>query len=434
MSFKLKKISLVLLCVSVFFTVSVLNAAEWKSEPGVSLKGQYNDNVRMRADENNPQASTGYTLEPRIKFAGEELRLWDMSVDTRAKITRFQDIEDGDSENLFFNFDGGRQTELTDWRLNANYSRNTNFDTDFDTSNPDVGLGDRTERTNISIAPSVRWNSSETSQMRFSLNAAQVTYDEVTNLNYRDYDNSSLNFNAFWRLAENHQLGFTSSYTDYESPDANFSYNQTVLQMDYTYTINPLSSIAISFGGRNLDSLSTDVVTSCIIDDSIGGGVLTPVNGQCPDSPLITPVIEDVSNQDTGTVTNITYSSKSELTSHRFTGSRTISPSSFGGASELRSVTYQFSVNNTERFTTKLLLDAYDSSTVSGTPSSSRNDRTQYRIEPSISYRLTENWNLQFLYRHINQDYINRATGGESTSNAIYINLYLHWPKLVTTY
>jgi len=415
------------------FSATVLNAAEWKSEPSIFLKGQYNDNVRMRVDELK-ESSSGFTLEPRIKFAGEELHLWDMSVDTRAKITRFQDIEDGDSENLFFNFDGGRQTELTDWRLNANYSRNTNFDTDFESANPDSGIGDRTERTTASIAPSVRWNTSETSQIRFNLNATQVTYDEVTSLNYRDYDNNSLGFVAFWALTEKHQLGFTSSYTEYDSPDANFSYNQTVLQLDYTYTISQLSNISLSLGGRSLDSLREDVTTSCTLDDSIGGGSILPVNGQCPDSPLVTPVIEDITNQDTGVVTNITYTHKSELTSQRFTGGRTVSPSSFGGASEVRSATYQFTINNTERFTTTLLLDASDSSTVSGTVSSRLNDRTQYRIEPSISYRLTKNWNLQFLYRYLNQDYTNRITDGESASNAVYVNLFLHWPKLVTTY
>ncbi len=432
MSFKSKKIIGLALAV-VLLCTGASHAAEWKSEPSVFLKGQYNDNARMRAD-GFEEGSSGYTLEPRIKFSGVELQRWDMSVDTRAKITRFQDIDDSDSENLFFNFNGGRQTELTDWRLGANYSKNTNFDTDFDTSNPDSGIGDRTERTVASIAPSVRWNTSETSQIRFSANVRQVTYGKVTNRNYRDYDNNSLSFVAYWMLTENHQLGFTSSYTEYDSPEANFSYDQAILQFDYTYKINPTSDLSLSLGGRSLDSLRTNVTTGCQFDDSLGGSIFPPTLGQCPDSPLITPIIEDVSNQDTGTVTNITYTSNTELTSHRFTGGRTISPSSFGGASEVRSATYQFSIKNTERFTTKLLFDAFDSQTVSGTVSSKFNDRKQYRIEPSITYRLTKNWNLQVLYRYINQDYTGRLTDDVRASNAVYINLFLHWPKLVSTY
>jgi len=404
MSFKTINILVCILAICLLSS-GVSSAAEWKSEPSLFLKGQYNDNVRMRTDELK-EASTGFTLEPRLKFAGEELQRWDMAVDTRAKITRFQDIEDGDSENLFFDFNGGRQTELTDWRLGANYSKNTNFDTDFDTSNPDAGIGDRTERTTASISPSVRWNTSETSQIRFNLNSTQVTYGKVTSRNYTDYDNNSLSFVAYWMLAENHQLGFTSSYSEYDSPDANFSYDLAILQFDYTYNINPTSDLSLSLGGRRLDSLRTVVI----------------------------PVIEDISNQESGTVVNLSYSSQSETASHRFSGGRTISPSSFGGAQEVRSVTYQFSIKNTERFITKLLLDGSEASTVNGTASSFLNDRTQYRIEPSVTYRLSKNWNLQFLYRYIAQDYTNSLVDRDATSNAVYINLYLHWPKFVTTY
>jgi len=434
MSFKSKLFQISIISAAAVFCGGVVNAAEWKSEPSVFMKTQYNDNVRMRADTSNPEASTGYTLEPRIKFAGEELQRWDMAIDARGKITRYQDIEDADSDNIFFVFDGGKKTELTDWRLNTNYSRNTNFDTDFDTQTPDAGLGDRTERITASVSPSVQWKTSETSQISFSLKSTQVKYEKVTNLNYRDYDNSSAEFKAFWRLKENHQLGFTSSYSEYDSPDINYSYNQTVLQLDYTYNINPLSDISISLGGRNLDSLRTTVTTSCDLDASLGGGSFPPANGQCPDSPLVTPVIEDVSTQNKGTVTNISYTRKTEITSHQFTGGRSVYPSSLGGANEIRTATYQFSMKNTEKFSTSLLLNASDSETVSGTASSRLNDRTQYRFEPSVSYKLSKNWKLEFLYRYLTQDYTNRDNAGEAKSNLVYVNLYLHWPKFVTTY
>jgi len=404
MSFKATNLSVCILAICLLCS-GVLSAAEWKSEPSLFMRGQYNDNVRMRNDELK-ESSTGFTLDPRVKFAGEELQRWDMSIDTRAKITRFQDIEDGDSENLFFDFDSGYQTELTDWRLGANYSNNTNFDTDFDTSNPDAGIGDRTERTSVSVTPSVLWSTSETSQVRFNLNSTQVTYDEVTSLNYTDYDYNSLSFVAYWLLAENHQLGFTSSYSEYDSPDSNFSYDQTVLQFDYTYNINPTSDLSLSLGGRRLDSIRTVVI----------------------------PVVEDISNQDDGTVVNLSYSTQSETASHRFSGGRTIVPSSFGGAQEVRSATYQFNIRNTERFSTNLLLDGSESSTVNGTASSFLDDRTQFRIEPSVTYRLSKNWNLQFLYRHINREYTNSIIDRDATSNAVFINLFLHWPKFVTTY
>ena len=69
MSFKLKlfqsRLAVLSVCVC---SITTVNAAEWKVEPSLSLNMQYNDNDRMRADNNNPESSTGFTLVPRVKL------------------------------------------------------------------------------------------------------------------------------------------------------------------------------------------------------------------------------------------------------------------------------------------------------------------------------------------------------------------------------
>ena len=437
MSFKLKNIQLFLFSTCVFST-SVINAAEWKTEPSLFFKTQYNDNVRMRADNNNPESSTGFTLEPRVKFSGEEQYLWDMYIDARGVVTRFQDVEDADSDNAFFVFDGGKQTERSDWRLNTSFERNSNFDTDFDTENPDAGLlDDHTERKTATVSPSVKWSMSETSQIVFSLNSTDVSFDEVSSTNLENYDFDSASFNAYWLVQENHKLGFTGTYSEYDSPGANFYFDQSVFQLDYTYTINPISNLSVSFGERSLDS-TIGVTQACVAN-----GVTVPIasfsSGVCPETTtqpstgqvfLVTPIVEEVSNDDDGIVVNITYFSKTETTSHSIVSGRKIIPSSFGSAQEERSATYQFSINNTERLTTSLILSGSETETVSGIDSS--NDRTRYRIEPSLTYKLNRNWNINLRYRFIEQNISN--SDEDSISNAVFVNLYLHWPKLVTTY
>lgn len=400
------------------------NAAEWKTEPSVALRAEYNDNVRMRPDQNNPESSTGFTLDPRLILSGEELNLWDVKIDARGRITRFQDIEDADSENAFFVFDGGRQTELTDWRLNTSFERNSNFDTDYDTQSPDAGLlDDHTERKTATVAPSLIWSTSETSQLSFRLTSIDVSYDEVTSLNIYDYDYGSAQLSMFWQVAENHQLGFSGSYAEYDSPEAEFSWDNTELAVDYTYIINQTSNLSLSVGGRKLESLAENQVTGCV------GGVLefNFTNGLCTFSSQI---IEDVPGEDTGTVTDLSYTKKSERVTHSLSGGRTVIPSSFGSAQEQLNFSYQFYMKNTERLTTNLILDASQTETLSGVDSS--NDRTRYRFEPEIRYKLTKNWNLNFTYRYIDQNITN--SDEDSTSNAVFINLYLSWPKLATTY
>jgi len=403
-----------------FLSISAY-AAEWKTEPSVFFNTQYNDNVRMRSKINNPEGSSGFTLEPRVKFKGEELKLWDMAVDARGKITRYQSIEDGDSENVFFIFNGGRQTERSNWRLKASYEQNTNFDTSFDTESPDAGiLSDRTDRTTSTIEPSVSWSPSETSQIQLSLNATDVSYDEVIRLTYKDYTYDTVQFLANWLVAENHKTGFTSSYAEYDSPDTNFSYNQVVLQADYTYTINELSNFSLSLGGRRLESLRENQFIGCVDPgDFLAFGC--PISG---------PAFADLGSKDDGTITNVSYARESETASHSLRAGRSVIPSSFGGVQDKRNITYQFKFKNTERLTTELILDAYKTDTIRGNPFY---DRSRYRVEPTVVYKLSRNWNLKFIYRYINQSYTNRINA-DSESNAVFINLFLHWPKLVSSY
>jgi len=424
------------------FLVAGVEAAEWKTEPSLFLRTQYNDNVSMRAESDDPQGSTGFTLDPRVKFVGVEQRLWDLSLDARGKITKFQDVEDADSENIFLNFDSGRQTERSEWRLSASYEDNSNFDTDFDTQRPDAGLiDDRTQSITTSISPSFNWSMSENSQIRFSINATDVKYEEVLDLNYKDYKNNSAQFVSYWLPQENHQLGFTVNYSEYDSPDASFSYDQSVIQVDYTYTINPTSDISLSLGGRKLESVIGNAVTGCeAILRQTGESLSTePIenfaDGVCPASNLfidVSPVLGELENSDEGAVTNFSYNNKTETIEHGFSGGRTVQPSSFGSAQEVWQATYKFSIKNTERFTTKLLIDAYKTEAITAALNSATNDNKRYRFEPSISYKLNKNWNIDVLYRYINLD---RDDADErSVSNSLFVNLYLHWPRLTTTY
>lgn len=437
-NFKLRLLPSRLIVLSVLaYSVTSVNAAEWKTEPSLSIRALYNDNLRMRP-ESSKEGSAGYSLVPQVKFAGIEQSIWDVLFNVKGKVDRYTGIEDGDNESLFFTFNGGRQTELTDWRLNTSYTRNTNFDTDFGDQNPDAGLDDRTERTTALISPSVKWSMSETSQLSLSLSNVDVAYDEVTSFNFQDFTTNSASIIASWSATEAHTIGFTSSYTEYDSPGTNFSYDQIVLQLDYTYTINPLSNISFSLGGRRLNSVLGNAITACNV--FIGGSFsdsFLPVNGGCPDSITdgvvtvpVEPEFGEVEDSNDGTVADLTYSRFTETTSHSLTASRNVIPSGLGGAQERRQLTYIFNVSNTERFSTNLILNASETETLTGV--SAINDRTRYRIEPSVKYRLNKNWSLQFLYRYIGQEFVDNTR--DSASNAVYINLFLHWPRLTTTY
>lgn len=397
-------------------------AAEFKAEPALFMKAQYNDNVRMRTEQNNPEASSGYVLEPRIKLSAIEQNDWDFSVDARGKVIRFQDIDDADSENIFFIIDTTQKTELSEWRLNASFETNSSFDTDFNDSTSDTGLfDDRTERDTLTISPSVSWFVNEVSRLQLSYTNIDVSYDEVANSSFQDYEYENLAFSAYWLLAENHQLGFSSAYAQYDSPAVDFSWENIEFSIDYVYKLSQVSDVSVSIGGRRLDSLLENVVVACVTPgefEALGGCLFSA------------PIFGDIENEDTGTVTDISYKSRSETLSHSITGGRTVVPSSFGGAEEQRRLNYVLNQKQSERLSFELLLDATEIETLSGVDST--NDRIRYRFEPSVSYNLNRDWSLNLVYRYIEQDMTDRDEN--SVSNAIFINLFLRWPRLATTY
>ncbi len=402
--FHFMKLDIAMLIIGLLST-SHVSAAEWKVEPQINFNVIYNDNVRLNTDE-LAQSSVGSTLAPSVKMKVEESSLWDMSLDAKGRLTRYKSADNADSNNVFLFFDSNRRTERLTWRLNGQYSENTNFDTNFDSDEDDGITSDRTDRTTVVVAPSVVWQMSETSQINVGLRFTDVSYDEVTSSNLKDYKYNTLNLSGSWAIAQNHRLGLTGTYSDYDSPEKlnfspPFSFNQIILQLDYTFTINPTSSLVLSFGERSIDS--TTII---------------------PGIPI------EISNEDRGAVIDVSYKSQAEVSTQSLLMKKAVVPSSFGSAQEKNSITYQLSIRRTKRVTAALILSASETTTLKG--GNPANDRKIFRFQPSLRYRINKNWNASVQYRYYNQN-ITRSND-DRISNAVYVTLSLNWPKLATTY
>lgn len=423
-------------CVSVWALLATSGnvvAAEWKLSPSLNSRVQYNDNPRLYPDSVEPEGSTVYTLNPRLDLTAEELNRWDASLDINAKLTRYADIDNADNNNVFVALDTGRKTELTEWRLGARLEENTNFDSDFDTKTPDAGLflDDKTVRNTRSLTPSMQWMLSETTMLDFSVGLTDVSFDEISNTGYSDYTYDNLQLSYTWLFSENHRIGLSGSYSEFDSPESNFSYDQTVLSLDYTYTINETSNISMSVGSRELDSLAEDVTVACE-----GNGVVVPIeqfpDGECPTSQFfeITPVTEDITQKNDGTVFNLAYSNQYQRSSFRLDMSRSVIPSSFGSAQEEKRAGLFANHALTERLNSDIKFSAFEIRTLDG--GSSINDRDRMQLSASLVYKLSRDMNLSLRYNYVEQTLI--AIEQDSSSNAVMINLYIGWPRLATTY
>lgn len=424
-------------CVSVWALLAVSGsavAAEWKLSPSLNSRVQYNDNPRLLPDSFEPEGSTVYTFNPQLAMSAEELNRWDASLDINAKLTRYEDIDNADNNNVFVALDTGRKTELTEWRLGARLEENTNFDSDFDTQTPDSGLflDDKIVRNTRSVTPSVQWMLSETSMLNFSIGRTDVSFDENSNSNSSDYTYDNLQLSYTWLFSENHRVGLTGSYSEFDSPESNFSYDQTVLSLDYTYTINETSNISMSVGSRELDSLAEDVTVGCEVEGVVEPTPLDPDTGECPIPAFFgpTPVLDDITRKNDGTVFNLAYSNQYQLSTFRLDMSRSVIPSSFGSAQEEKRAGLFANHALTERLNTDIKFSASETRTLDG--SSSISDRDRMQLSASLVYKLSRDTKVSLLYNYVEQTLI--ATEQDSSSNAVMINLYIGWPRLATTY
>lgn len=425
----------VLGCVCAMLVVShPLSAAEWQLSPSLNSRVQYNDNPRLYPDSIEPEGSTVYMLNPQLSMSAEEFRRWDASLDINAKLTRYADIDNADNNNLFVVLDTGRETELTEWRLGARLEENTNFDSDFDTRTPDAGLflDDKTVRNTRSLTPSVQWMLSETSMLNASVGRTDISFDETSTTSYSDYTYDNLQLSYTWLFSENHRIGLTGAYSEFDSPENKFSYEQTVFSLDYTYTINETSNVSMSVGSRELDSLLEDVTVACEAQ-----GIVLPVEdvsdtGECPVNPFIevNSIIEDVTQKNDGTVVNFAYSNQYQRSSFRLDMSRAVIPSSFGSAQEEKRAGLFANHALTERLNSDIKFSASETRTLDGVSSISDRDRMQ--LSASLVYKLSQDMSLSLLYSYVEQTLV--ATEQDGSFNAVMINLYMGWPRLATTY
>ena len=146
----------------------------------------------------------------------------------------------------------------------------------------------------------------------------------------------------------------------------------------------------------------------------------------------VTTIFEDRYDETDGTNYSLTYTHKSDNSSHAFKTSQSVSSSDRGSADEINDVTYQFNINHTQRFSTAILINATKIETISGVDGVEIDDRTNCRFEPSLKYKLNRDWSMNARYSYAMVDRENVAN--ESVANALYINFYLYWPKLVGSY
>lgn len=399
-------------------------SAEWSAAPGLNLSAQYNDNVTMRT--HDELSSDGYTVEPILNLDGRDEN-WKLNMRTVLRSTRYNDLDNSDSDNYFFNLGGGYYTETQQYGLDASFTRNNTYDTDYNTQLPGAQLvDDRTERETTLISPFWQWQMTETGTLVISLSAQDVEYDEVTSLNYKDYQLDSAFVKNIWSLTQRSQLGFSVQIQTYSSEKSPFTYqgeayndytefDNQIYRLEYAYLISEKTQFEASMGKRRTTTTFHDQPIACI--SSLG-----PI--------CLLYEIGDQEVADDGADLALNFSHSNEVSSFKVSLSRMVQPASFGGAQEIDKIVIQHEYSWSERTKSSVILEAFETTSIDGLDTV--NDRERYRIEPGLSWKLAKDTRLNVTYRHIRQTFTQADV--DSKSNMFIVGLSMSWPKLFSTF
>jgi len=398
-------------------------AAEWLTEPTITLGSTYNDNITFRtADEID---ATSSTLSARLNSQIKE-QIWGMNVDAQVRTRQTQNKAGNDTNNIFFKFGSNYRTELHSWNFDANFERNTTFDEDFDTQLSANGVLDaQTQREVISLSPVWGWSISESWLLQTSLQLTDTKYDEVNLAYLSGSASNSLQLLARHQINDVSDVSVSGGYSETER-DQNrinsslYNYENTNYQLSYKYKTSEASTFSMGLGERKTVTNGTNIpactlavpVSLCtFFGGTIGSGGTT-------------------NTSNSGNTFDISYNYQHEISSYSIALMQSVTTTSDGFAQEFNNYTIKYNRKLSEKVSFALILNASESASIDSV--STIPDREILRIEPSVSWRFSKDNRLRVGYRYRRQTYLRPDI--ESASNSIYINLSFFWPKLMSSY
>ena len=382
-----------LILVSMLLGVTPLRADEWEVKGKIDQNLSYDDNVIMRKDS---EASMIYALTPELNFT-HRTDVSEITANASYGIQRYFDISELNRDNQNYGVKGKYFTDATLWGLSVNYGLTPSRDV----AEQESGLFDlNTEREELSIAPSVNYQLSEQDSVSFSGQYVDIGYSSNVLSDYRDWG-----LNAKWsrQWSERYTSSFDVFYSNFYSEgngfvDSEVESDSFGANLSSTYLFSEKWTIFGTAGVRFTETESNFL--GGVTKDSSAGFLL------------------DAGVDYTG-----------ESLSAKFNVNQSLIPSSRGDLNEQSKATADFKYEFTERLSASLLTSFQRLKPVDSN-NSSRNKRTNFTVNPSISLMLTPDWVLSTSYRYRYQKRDISNFEESANSNLYMMSLNYSWQGL----
>ncbi|GAO34654.1 hypothetical protein SCT_0033 [Sulfuricella sp. T08] len=394
------------------FSSGAAVAAEWSIEPSVSLREEYNDNIRFVT---SPHPGVWQSrLSPSIRMSSNT-EVAEVSGLAQLNIIQFAGDPQVENRNdQVFSLLTRYQSELNAWAMNVSYKQ----DSTADERNTTGVAQNFTQRSTLSLSPSWMRTLTERSSLNLDYSYQEVKYGAHTN-NLNDYTSQQVGGTLQYRLTEQDQVSLSANYSksDY-APETKVSDPSPFYLSTTTLNKSDLSNVqlgidhafsetlrgSLTLGKRNTITMKEQSQALCL-----GLACATPVNVKSE-------------TQSAGTTFSANLGKTFESSTVSGFASRDTNAS---GSGLVETDKFGVSLNRslTEKLTGSFDATAYRTKYIDATAPASR----YYTFEPKLNWRFTEWWTLDAGYRYARSE--SDAVTNATTANVVYLNLVYNWPK-----
>ncbi|NIR45524.1 MAG: hypothetical protein GWO40_16070 [Gammaproteobacteria bacterium] len=407
-------------------------AAEWTIGPALEMRGEYNDNVRLRPSDENIRSVRVARLLPLADMRVREPN-WEASVEGRLDLQRYtgaDDAEDLDRENGRLGIASTYNTPRTTWGLEGRYEVDTTLQ---DELTSDLGLvTEQIERTTKQVAPRVGWAITPRTRLKVDLRYQEVSIDdEAAGLSDFQYGfvTAALSRELSRRLTLSGALGYSvfdvldktrfqavvftgSAFTTGQIELEGAQAKTASLRVGGSYEVSPTLSFDLAVGARRTKT-RFEVAQAVFFTFP-------------PFSAVIGTREETISS--TGFLINGELRKRFQRTDLSLKLSRDLSPSIDGGLDETDTVTLGVERRISPAVKAGLTLEHLQTEEATGAATQSdEQERTVLRIAPRIIWRPNRRWSVVAKYTHTRLDRGNREAMAKQ--NLMSLSLEYTWPR-----
>ncbi len=359
-------------------------SAEWSIEPSVSIRGMYDDNIRLTRDAHESVA--GLWLSPQIKLSYEsEVALVSGSGALNAQ--RYRPDRGLDTTDTLLHLTGRRKYETGSYGLTLDYVRDTTLQSELQQTGQ---VQVRTPRRSVNLTPDWMLRLTERFDAVAGYQYSDVTYDNASSFGLFDYRYHTVYSMLQYKLSPLDEASATLSYSRYDPSESTLRLNDATVRFAYKRAFSETLRGLVSVGVTHLS----------------GPGTPTGATNRA--------------------IGNASLDRQYESGLLGFRLSRELQPSASGSLALVNRAAVETSLRPRETVT--LFLDAaiYRTQYVSFVPTSG--ESTYFQVEPRVSLLLTRDWSVQagYNYRHLKY----RTEPSAAVGNVVYVSFIYNWPKL----